>query len=157
MTSILEIIQKVAAQINLLALNATIESARAGEAGRSFAVVAAEVKSLADQVGQSTNHIASDIARVQDVAKTVVTGLKGITEAVGDMESSVSSAGQSIDTQSEAARLIAEGMHQAVTSVEAIDADLNEIALAIQEADGSARDGQALYRTLGTGTKFRAA
>src|SRR5437762_11406380 len=51
-SSVVDLIQAIAAQTNLLALNATIEAARAGDAGRGFAVVAQEVKSLAEQTAR---------------------------------------------------------------------------------------------------------
>jgi methyl-accepting chemotaxis protein len=148
MSSIVEIIQKVAGQINLLALNATIESARAGEAGRGFAVVAAEVKSLADQVAKSTSQIATDIERVQTVSVNVVGGLRSIGEAVRSVEESVMTAGDAVEEQATAARDIAAGMHQAAISMREIDENLSRIAAAISEADGSAREGSRIYRSL---------
>lgn len=77
--SILEVITAISEQTNLLALNAAIEAARAGEAGRGFAVVADEVRNLASKTGSSASEIHTMIRQLQETAESAVGAMeKGI-------------------------------------------------------------------------------
>ncbi|MBI5439435.1 MAG: methyl-accepting chemotaxis protein [Nitrosomonadales bacterium] len=131
---IIQVIKEVADQTNLLALNAAIEAARAGEQGRGFAVVADEVRKLAERTSKATEEIASLIGDIQSHIGETVTGMRqantqvaeslvlvGKTEAalhrIGDDSGEVANNVHSI---ADAIREQDSAIHQVVASVEKI-------------------------------------
>jgi len=84
-TSVVQLIATIANQTNLLALNATIEAARAGEAGKGFAVVAGEVKELAQQTADATNGITQRVAAMQSAVDGAVSAIDRVGSVIGEI------------------------------------------------------------------------
>lgn len=144
--SVLDLINELAEQTNILAINATIESAGAGESGRRFAVVAEEIRKLADRVGGSTKEIRSLIDDIRSSANTTVMatedGVKSVdagTRQFGEVTGSIRQIADRVLTTSDAAREIELGTRQQVTAVEQVSTALAGIAQASTQNETTTR------------------
>jgi methyl-accepting chemotaxis protein len=96
---VISLIQAVAEQTNLLALNATIEAARAGEAGKGFAVVASEVKELAGQSAKAAEEISVQISQIQSQVDGAVTGVEDVASIIAELEGIAVSISSAVEQQ----------------------------------------------------------
>jgi methyl-accepting chemotaxis protein len=142
--SILEIINELAEQTNILAINATIEAAGAGEAGKRFAVVADEIRKLADRVGGSTKEIRGLIEDIRAAVNTTVMATEGGVKAVdagarqfADVTSAFGQIGGLVGTTTEAAREIELSTKQQATAVEQVTVAISNVAQATKESEAS--------------------
>jgi CHASE3 domain sensor protein len=143
--AVLDIVSELAEQTNILAINATIEAAGAGEAGRRFAVVADEIRKLADRVGGSTKEIRGLIEHVRGAVNTTVMATEGGSKAVdlgtrqfGDVASSFKQIAGLVGTTTEAAREIELSTKQQATAVEQVNLAIGNVAQATKETEASA-------------------
>jgi methyl-accepting chemotaxis protein len=123
---IVNTIADIASQTNLLALNAAIEAARAGEHGKGFAVVADEVRKLAERSSQATKEIGELIASIQG---TVSEAVLAMDDGTKEIENGVSRANQS-----------GEAIHGILKTIELVNQQVKEIADASQQIDSSTQE-----------------
>ncbi len=115
---IMSVISDIADQTNLLALNAAIEAARAGEAGRGFAVVADEVRKLAEKTMQATGEVGSAVRAIQSGTTENIRGMEDASRAVQESTDMANAAGDSLQRIVDIAKDTAEKIHSIAVAAE---------------------------------------
>ena len=137
---ITDIITGVANQIDLLALNATIEAARAGDAGLGFAVVAQEVKALANQTKAATLQIAAQILAVQSASAQTDEAIGSIRDTIGDLEDVAAKMTSTIHHQAKCVRDMTSNVTKVSENRRSIVSMMEAIAMASATASRSAEE-----------------
>jgi methyl-accepting chemotaxis protein len=137
---VVKLITEIAEQTNLLALNATIEAARAGEAGKGFAVVASEVKNLATQTAKATEQISAQIDSVRGESQNAVGAIDQISKVIQQIDEITTTIAAAVEEQAAATREIARNVSEASRGTSDVTTNIAQVKGGAGETGTAARD-----------------
>lgn len=142
-SGVVQVIKEVAEQTNLLALNAAIEAARAGEQGRGFAVVADEVRKLAERTSQSTIEISDMIGKVHDGVQAATQSMQTGVELVREGVAQAGQAGEAVMQMNNGSQRVLDTINDISAALQQQSAASNEIAQNVERIAQMADENNA--------------
>lgn len=150
---IIQVIDDIAEQTNLLALNAAIEAARAGEHGKGFAVVADEVRKLAERSGKATKEIANLITEIQRGTKVAVESMQVGTREVEEGVGLAQEAGQSLNEIVNGVKGAGEYVHKIMGLINEILSSSQEVSTAVNNVAAVTEENTAATQEISASTE----
>jgi methyl-accepting chemotaxis protein len=147
---IVETIEDIASQTNLLALNAAIEAARAGEQGKGFAVVADEVRKLAERSSIATREIDALVKGIQNTVHEAITAMKESASEVEVGVARANSAGRALDSILIVAESVYKQAEDAGQAAARVNAAANELVEAVDSVSAVIRESSASMERMAT-------
>jgi methyl-accepting chemotaxis protein len=130
--TVVKTITAIAEQTNLLALNATIEAARAGEAGKGFAVVASEVKDLAQETARATGDIARRVETIQADTQRAIGAISAITDVIGQINAHQTAIATSVEEQSATTAQMTRSIGEVASGTDGIAEEIGTVAATVR-------------------------
>jgi methyl-accepting chemotaxis protein len=138
--NVIKVITSIAEQTNLLALNATIEAARAGEAGKGFAVVASEVKDLAQETARATGDIGAQVAAIQADTSGAVAAIDEISQIIRQINEFQTTIASAVEEQTATTQEMGRSVNEAAGAGSQVAHTINEVASSVQLTTAGAAD-----------------
>ena len=148
--NVVKVITSIAEQTNLLALNATIEAARAGEAGKGFAVVASEVKDLAQETARATEDISRRVEAIQSDTSNAVAAIGEISQIIARINDYQLTIASAVEEQTATTNEMSRSVSEAASGTTDIAANIGGVASATQATTATLAEADRTVTELAT-------